>query len=101
MLNFLIFGNIIMIGFFIFRFNFLPPQIPLFYSRSLGESQLADTWMIFLLPFILNILYIVNNYFEKKISLENNLIKKVFKYLNLFLITAFTLIFIKIIFLIS
>lgn len=101
MLNFLIFGNILMIASFIFKFNFLPPQIPLFYNRPLGESQLADTWMIFLIPFILNILYIVNNYLENKIFLKNYLIKKVFKYLNFFLIITFTLIFIKIIFLIS
>lgn len=86
---------------FILRFKTFPPQIPLFYSRPLGEEQLTDTWMIFLIPFILNILYIANNYLEKRFFPKNDLIKKIFGYLNFFLIVTFTLIFVKIIFLIS
>jgi len=101
MVNFLIIANAAMIASFIFRFGTLPPQIPLFYSRPSGELQLTDTWMIFIIPFILNILYITNNYLENKFFSNNDLTIKIFRYLNLFLIIVFTLIFIKIIFLVS
>lgn len=96
----LIFANLLMLFVFILRFNTLPPEIPLFYS-SLSEWQITDTWMIFLLPFLLNFLVIINQYFYKKYFSNYDISQKVFQYLNNFLIIGFTLIFIKIIFLIS
>lgn len=101
MSNLLIIANIIMAIIFIVKINFLPPQIPLFYSLPTGENQLTDTWMIFLIPFILNIFYIINTSIYNKFFLGNDFIKKIFHYLNLFLIISFTFIFIKIIFLVS
>ncbi len=91
--------NTIMILFFIFRFSSLPPQIPLFYSKPWGEDQLADSWLILILPLTMNFLFFINLYFYKKFFLENNFIKKIIDYLNLFIIISITLIFIKIIFL--
>lgn len=38
------------IGIIIFFFSRLPPQVPLYYSRPWGESQLAPTHHLFLLP---------------------------------------------------
>ncbi|MFH0979833.1 MAG: hypothetical protein V1803_02720 [Candidatus Roizmanbacteria bacterium] len=101
MINLLIAGNVFMIVTFILKFNSLPPQLPLFYSRPWGEAQLVDTWMIFLLPIILNLLYFTNNYLSKRFFLGNDLIKKIFNYLNILLIVGFTFIFVKIIFLVS
>ncbi|MBI5127561.1 hypothetical protein HZA76_03860 [Candidatus Roizmanbacteria bacterium] len=101
MINLLIAGNAFMIVSFIFKFNSLPPQLPLFYSHPWGEAQLVDTWMIFLIPLLLNLLYVVNNYLYKKFFSGNELIKKMFDYLMILLIVGFTLIFIKIIFLVS
>lgn len=86
---------------FALKFSSLPPQLPLFYSRPWGEAQLVDTWMIFLLPLLLNLLYIANNYLYKRFFLGNDLIKKTFNYLNILLIVGFTFIFVKIIFLVS
>lgn len=98
----LLFGaDVLMIFTFLSRFSRLPPQIPLFYSRLWGEDQLVDTWLIFLLPVFLNLLFFLNNYLFKKIYSNNQLIKNIFYYFNLFLIVSFTLIFIKIIFLVS
>jgi hypothetical protein len=97
----LIGGNLLMLATFLIRINTLPPQIPLFYSLPWGENQLADTWWIFILPICLNLLFFLNNYLYKKFFSDNELVKKIFYYLNLFLIVSFTLIFIKIIFLIS
>ena len=101
MVNLLIAGNVFMIVTFILKFNSLPPQLPLFYSRPWGEAQLVDTWMIFLIPLLLNLLYVANNYLYKRFFFDNELSKKIFNYLMIFLIIGFTLIFVKIIFLVS
>lgn len=98
----LLFGaDALMITTFALRYSRLPPQIPLFYSRLWGEDQLADLWLIFLLPFFMNLLYFFNKDILNRFYSENELIKNIFYYLNFFLITGFTLIFIKIIFMIS
>lgn len=101
MIKLLLGADALIIVTFLLRFSRLPPQSPLFYSRPWGEDQLVDTWLIFLLPIFLNLLFFLNNYLLKKIYSNNDLIKNIFYYLNLFLILSFTLIFIKIIFLVS
>lgn len=101
MFNLLITANILMIMTFILKLKTLPPQIPLFYSRPWGENQLADTWIIFIIPLILNFLYIINSFLYKKFFLGNELIKNIFAYLDLLLIIGFTFIFIRIVLLIS
>ena len=98
----LLFGaDALMIITFLLRFNRMPPQSPLLYSLLWGEDQLVDTWLIFLLPVFLNLLFFLNDYLFKKIYSDNEFIKNIFYYLNIFLILSFTLIFIKIIFLVS
>ncbi|MBI4008904.1 hypothetical protein HY357_01610 [Candidatus Roizmanbacteria bacterium] len=97
----LIFGNALMIVAIIFKFNRLPPQIPLFYSRALGEDQLADIWMIVLLPLFMNAFYLTNKFLLRRYFQEQILIKDLFYFLNLFITASFTLIFIKIIFVVT
>ncbi|MEK7177955.1 MAG: hypothetical protein AAB705_03960 [Patescibacteria group bacterium] len=101
MIKLLLGADILMVVTFLLKFKTMPPQIPLFYSQLWGESQLADSWVIFILPIFMNILYITNQYIFNKFYSENIFIKNIFYYLNLFLITSFTLIFIKIIFVVS
>lgn len=90
-----------MVATFLLKINTLPPQIPLFYTRPWGEEQLADFWMIFLLPVLVNGLYFSNDYFYKKFFLGNNLVKKILNITNIFLTISLTMIFIKIILLVS
>ena len=97
----LILANLIMLSVLLFRFNLLPPQIPLFYSKPPGEDQLADTWNILLIPVLMNFLYVLNNIIYPKYFKQDDLLKKIFYYLNLFIIISFTLILIKIIFVIT
>src|SRR3972149_6327228 len=98
----LLFGaDALMVATFIFKYSKLPPQIPLFYSQLWGESQLADSWVIFILPIFMNILFFINQYIFNKFYSDNIFIKNIFYYLHLFLIISFTLIFIKIIFIVS
>jgi len=93
--------NLLMVATFLWRFSTLPPQIPLFYSRINGEEQLADTWIIFLLLILANVFYFINEHIVKKFFSQNEFIKGIFKILNIFVVVCFSLIFVKIIFLIS
>jgi len=97
----LIIANIIMAGILLVQFYHLPPQIPLFYSRPWGESQLADWWFILILPILMNLLYFFNRYIGKKFFSHNEFALKIITYFNFFLLFTFTLIFVRIIFLIS
>ena len=101
MFYYLIAANFIMVAVFALRFQTMPPQIPLFYSKMWGEDQLADTWMIVLLPLLLNGLFFFNNYIAGKYFKDNIFVNKVIYYTNLFLIISITGIFLKIILLIS
>ena len=101
MIYFLIAANLVMGGFFIWRYPTLPPQFPLFYSRPAGEDQIADFWLIFLLPFLMNMFFVINNYLSKRLFPNNNFITPLIKIINGFLILGFSLIFFKIILLIS
>ena len=94
-------SNLIMVLFFVFNFNHLPPQIPLFYSKSWGENQLADLFMIALLPFFLNLFFFLNNFIYTKFFSENILVKKMVDYLNIFLMIIIPIIFLRIIFLVT
>lgn len=44
-----------------FKFNDLPRQVPLYYSRPWGEEQLSSATSLFLLPTFSIIILIINN----------------------------------------
>lgn len=94
-------ANFMMVLAVIFKLGVLPPQIPLFYSRPDGEQQLGEWWYIFLIPVLLNLLYIANKVLIKKFFPVNSFAQTFSNYFNLFLISAFTIIFLKIVFLVS
>lgn len=98
---YLILPNLIMVFVFILRYRFLPPQIPLFYSHYASEEQLADVYYIFIIPILTNIFFLINNYFGKKFFPENYLIQKIFFYLNIFLMISATVLFLRIILLVT
>lgn len=94
-------GNIIMFGLLGLRYSTLPPQIPLYYSRTWGEDQLVDWWMILMLPLFFNLLYFLNTIIYRKFFSGNIFVKKIIDYLNVFLAVSITFIFVKIILLVS
>lgn len=56
-------------------FNQLPPELPLFYSQNWGQSWLASTSSIFILPLFSLIVFIINYslaifFYNKKIILS-------------------------------
>lgn len=101
MVKLLLGADALMIITFILKFSRMPPQIPLFYSQLWGEGQLADVWLIFVLPIFMNFLFFTNQFVSNKFYFNNVFIKNIFYYLNLFLIVSLTLIFIKIIFVVA
>jgi len=101
MIYLLILANLALGGIFIWRYPTLPPQLPLFYNRPVGEDQIVDFWLIFLLPFLMNIFFVVNNFLSKRLFLHNEFIMKLIKIINGFIILGFSLVFFKIIILIS
>lgn len=101
MLLFVVVSNLLMIASFIWKYNSLPVQIPLFYSLPWGDDQLADLWMIFLLPLLMNGFIVLNLYLGKKYFSEHLIVQKIINYLNIFLTVAFTAIFLKIVFLVG
>lgn len=93
--------NVLMVLIFFVEFGHLPPQIPLFYSKPWGEDQLAEVWMIFLLPILFDV-FVVGNYFiAKKIFSDDLYVKKLLSYVNIFLVAVFFLVYLKIFLLIS
>lgn len=97
----LITANFLMILAFLFKLNKLPPELPIFYSRPWGEFQIADWWYISLLPILMNVLYFLNIFLAKKLFPENEFVKNVIRYFNLFLIIALVVIFLKVILLVT
>jgi len=98
---FILLGNIVMIGVFFLQRSLLPPQIPLFYSKQSGEDQIGEWWMIFVIPIIMNIFLLLNYFIYKKIFSNNKFVSKVLMVTNSFMIISFTLIFIKIVLLVT
>ena len=101
MIFYLIVANFVMFISFLFKLNKLPPEIPLLYSKASGDSQIADWWLIFLIPALMNFLYYLNSYIYKKFFLGNEFVENIIYYFKLFLISSFTFIFIKILFLVT
>ena len=101
MIFYLIIANLVMVLSFFFKLSKLPPEIPLFYSKATGDAQIADWWLIFLLPALMNLLFYLNTYIYKKYFLGNEFVEKVIYYFKLLLITSLTLVFVKIIFLVT
>jgi len=54
---------IVQIGFLFWKFNSLPPQVPLYYSLPWGGSQLAQASLLFIFPTISLILLLINHIF--------------------------------------
>lgn len=96
----LIIADILMGLAFGLSFNHLPLQIPLFYSRTWGEDQLADLWLIALLPVLLHIFVFFNNWLAKKYFAHSEFMRKLIHICNWFLIITFTGVFLKIILLV-
>ena len=101
MLGLLVGSNLVQIAVYIFRMKTIPPQIPLFYSLPTGEDQLVEWWMIFLIPILMNCLFIANLVIYNSFFHRKDFERSLFRYANIVLIGICTYLFIRIIFLVS
>ena len=101
MIKVLVVVDIIMAAAFAWAFRSLPEQIPFFYSKPWGESQIADKWYIFLLPLLMHVIFFINDASRKKFFSDDVTIQRLMKYVNLFFIIAFTCVYLKILYLVS
>lgn len=98
---FVILCNVLALAFFFMKRNLIPPQIPLFYSKQTGEDQLAEWWMLFLILILMNSMTLLNFFVFRTFFSRNEFVKKMILFLNAFSVVLFTLIFIKIILLVT
>lgn len=94
-------ANLFQAVFLMFNFSKLPNQIPLFYSQPWGESQIADSWFILILPILMNFMFVLNYQISKRFFQEHPIIMKLFLIANYVLIIGFTGILFKIVFLVT
>lgn len=93
--------NLLLVLFFLFRYNSLPVEIPLFYSMAPSDSLIVNLPMLLTLPILSFILIIINNLSVKKMFPDNEFLKQVIFYVNLIIIFVLSFIFVRIIFLVS
>lgn len=91
----------IMALFFIVRFNKLPPQIPLYYSRVTGEEQIADAFYLLLIPLLSTAIVMLNRIIANKLFSDNEFMKQIIYYTDNITILFFTIIFLRILFLVT
>ena len=96
-----IISNIIMLGVFFLQKSYVPPQIPLFYSKQVGEDQVGEWWMIFIIPICMNIFIFINFFVIKKFFPANEFISRTLQVANVLIVLSFTFIFVKITLLIT
>ena len=101
MIGLLIGSNLVQLGVYILKMRTIPPQIPLFYSLPVGEDQLVEWWMIFLIPILMTGLCIFNTVIYNRYFHHEVFERSLLRYTNMVIIGVCTYLFIRIIFLVS
>lgn len=101
MIGLLLSANLVMIGSYLLTMKTFPPQIPLLYSLPIGEDQLVEWWMIFIIPIIMNVFYILNSFIYNRFFFQEQFERILLRYTNIVVIGFCTYLFIRIIFLVS
>lgn len=97
----LIISNILVVAIFLLNINRMPPELPLYYSRPPGEAQIAQWWMLFSLPLIMNSFVVLNGYLGNHVFKNNPFVATTFRVFTIGAIISLTLVFLKIILLIT
>jgi hypothetical protein len=83
------------------KFRQLPEEIPLYYSLSWGESQLANSSQLFLLPIISTVVFITNHFFASVLFSQDRLLSRLLTIFSLVVSVFLGFSLTKIIFLVS
>lgn len=79
----------------------LPPQIPLFYSLSSGQSRVVDSYMMLVLPIIAILFLLFNKFVLAKLAEDNDLTKSILRFTNIGIVILLSLICVKILLLVT
>ena len=101
MIGLLVSSNLIQLAAYLLKMRTIPPQIPLFYSLPVGEDQLVEWWMIFLIPILMNSLCIFNTFVYNTYFSRESFERSVLRFVNVTVIGICTYLFVHIIFLVS
>ncbi len=82
----------------IFR-DFLPPLVPLFYGRPVGQAQLVGTLGLLIAPLVALIITLTNLFFARLV--EDNFLKKVLVLSSSFISLLSLITILKIVFLVG
>lgn len=85
----------------IWRFRYLPPQFPLFYSRPRSEAQLSSPFGLFLLPLLSIIVFFLNFIIASYITHDNKVPIYLLITIGLVISFLFLITYLKIVFLIT
>ncbi len=84
-----------------FKWNHLPPMVPLWYSRAWGADQLAQPYWLFVLPLAALLIYFINLFLSIYVTAEYLIFTQVL-FIASFLFNLLSFIaLIKILFLVS
>lgn len=97
MLFFLILTNALMIAIFIITYRALPPEVPIFYNYSWGESRLAHPLNLSIIIILMNIFFVLTTMILKRYYLNDAFIKRIVQITQLIYITISFIAFIRII----
>lgn len=81
----------------LFGMRSLPPQLPLFYSLSWGDNQLATHREFLLIPAIIIVITVFNSVISWQLHPSQSFFKKILLFSPLVISLLFTITFIKII----
>lgn len=96
----LLLANAILVVVFAATYLRLPPQVPLWYSRVAGESQVAPWWMIGVLPLLMNVFVLANVWLQRKFFPDHDFMQLLVRIVNSTIIATSVFVFIKILWLV-
>lgn len=92
----LVFSLLITIFVLIFS-KFLPPKLPLFYSLSWGEKQLANPKQLLIIPAIMTLVTLSNLIISWQLHHQQSFFKKILQFCSLLVSLILSITFFKII----
>ncbi|MFS8158804.1 MAG: hypothetical protein ACMG6E_01065 [Candidatus Roizmanbacteria bacterium] len=91
----------IMVLAFVIQYHKLPPQVPLFFSLPQGDGQIADLWMLIIFPILVLLLTGLHGIYTKTLLKSYPFLQEIIEYISPISSIVLTLIYLKIVFLIT
>ena len=87
-------------GLIFWKWNLIPPQIPLWYYKAWGAERLADKAILFIFPISIFSWHLINTIVSINILSEHRIFVQILLFTSAFIATLCTISIIKIIFMV-